>query len=281
MAGRHEWGGDVRVLAIDAAPGKPSTVFDGKYFKDRSGYELREYLDHLANRAKKLVCWDAPLTGPANPSTAGTSPGDFTQRLIEKFFSRTETGFKTPKGISVRPYGGCPHWTISRSILGLPRTGPYDQSYSHLPFHLLPPAEARDYSRARLDSEYGGQASIIEIHPGVAAWLWCMGDYDGPWEYKRRNARGRRILDNMWQVLLKNAPFSWRGRPTPENDDEFDVAVGYILGSLYVGNRTRPRPSNVIVLGNRSTGSFLLPEVPDLVRSWCDWLKSRRPRHKP
>ena len=36
--------------------------------------------------------------------------------------------------------------------------------------------------------------------------------------------------------------------------------MGYILGSLYVGNRTSaPRiGQEVIILGNRSTGSFLL-----------------------
>ncbi len=261
----------VRVLAVDPAPGKGSTVFDGTAFSMKTGSELRTYLNEPGNRTRgTLVCWDAPLTGPTNPASAGACPVDFTQRLIEQFFSRAETGFKTPRGISVMPYSGCSHWTISRSLLGLPRTGPFDYDYHQLPFHLLPPGP---------DSECRGRASIIEIHPGVAAWLWCKDAKDGRWEYKKDVG----ILREMWSILLARTRFRWTDRPTPENHDEFDAAVGYLLGSLYVGDRSGvPEVEHeVTILGDRSTGSFLLPAVPDLAQRWDAWLRRPQPSMRP
>jgi len=255
------------VLAVDPAPGKPSTVFDGKAFRQFNGQRLRTFLDKPQNRTREtLVCWDAPLTGPPDPDSAGTRRGDFTKRLIERFFSRVETGFKVPKGISVRSYCECPHWTISRSLVGLPRTGPHDHHHRHLPFHLIPGPS----------SERAGRASIIEMHPAVAAWLWCRGDgYEGPWEYRNDT----NILKNMWSIIRGRTQFPWKARPTPQNDDEFDAAVGYILGSLYVGGRagTRSKAQEVTILGNRSTGSFLLPAVRGLECSWNVWINKQQP----
>ena len=106
----------------------------------------------------------------------------------------------------------------------------------------------------------------------MAAWLWCKDTRDGRWEYKEDVG----ILDEMWSILLERTRFRWTDPPTPENDDEFDAAVGYLLGSLYVRDRTMAAKSGqeVTILGNRSTGSFLLPAVPGLVRSWHAWLNS-------
>ena len=163
------------VIAVDPAPGKESTVIDGTKFLKLSPRELRLGMPSgLVNET--LLCWDAPLTGPGDPEPAGADPSDFTQRPVEKFFSRKETGFKAPKGISVRPYSGCPHWAISRSILGLPRTGPYDHGFDRLPFHLLPGAE----------EERAGRPSVVEIHPAVGAWLWCR-------EWRTRTNGGTRM----------------------------------------------------------------------------------------
>jgi len=113
------------------------------------------------------------------------------------------------------------------------------------------------------------------MHPAVAAWLWCRGDgYEGPWKYRNDTD----ILKNMWSIILGRTQFPWKGRPAPQNDDEFDAAVGYILGSLYVGGRagTRRKAREVTVLGNRSTGSFLLPAVRDLECSWKAWINRQR-----
>ena len=255
-----------RVVAIDPAPGKKSTVFDGDQFLDFGAVELRKFLVEPCNRTPNtLICWDSPLTGPASPSAAGSRLGDFTQRPIEKFFSRKETCFRVPSGISVRPYGGCPHWTISRSLLGLPRTGPYDRHDSGLPFHLLPSPEA----------EHAQRASIVEIHPAVAAWLWCLEERgrDADWIYKgsRGSKRSREIVrQEMWSIIVEKAGFNRSGLPTPRDDDQFDAAVGFILGSLYADGDGSAK-ARAMILGSRETGSFLLPAGDDLKETWDQW----------
>ena len=157
----------VSVISVDPAPSKTSTVCkgtpfeDGKHFCEKTPKKLRDLLNGVDPNT--LVCWDAPLTGPQYPDRAGGTDRDFSQRRIDGFFSRGATGFKTPPGISVLPYSSCPHWAITRSLLGLPRTGSWDRGYGELPFRLLPGSdEGRD-----------PRPSVVEIHPAVAAWLWC------------------------------------------------------------------------------------------------------------
>ena len=63
------------MIAVDPAPGRKSTVFDRAVFFRKGGCELRSYLDEPCNRTHEtLLCWDAPLTGPGNPASVGTTP---------------------------------------------------------------------------------------------------------------------------------------------------------------------------------------------------------------
>ena len=159
----------MRVVAIDPAPAKESTMYSAEGgFRSVPASEMRGVLEDLASPV--LLCWDAPLTGPRSVEEAGSGDGDFSQRRLDSFFARKETGFKTPKGISVLPYAGCPHWTISRSVLGLPRVGPWDADFDRLPFHLLP-GNAREASGVAVSQLT--RSCAVEIHPAVAAWLWC------------------------------------------------------------------------------------------------------------
>ena len=249
------------VVAVDVAPGKASTVFDGAEFMELDARGLRDYLTRLRHRGRKvLVCWDAPLTGPANPDDGG-APGDFTQRLIEGFFRDGKRGLRSPDGISVRGYGGCPHWTITRSLLGLPRLGPYDLGYDEIPFDLLPNTRSRGDTRP----------SVVEIHPGVAAWLWCRLERgeDASWAYKKEWS----VLGEMWEMIRCLGKGHWEG-PTPKNDDQFDAAVGYMLGCAYAAG-SDTTIGRVSTLGDRRTGSFLLPDTPDLRARWDDWLSRK------
>ena len=248
----------MQVVAVDAAPGKRSTVFDGRDFTNHDARSLRGYLARMRERHREmLVCWDAPLTGPGDPDDAGV-PGDFTQRPIESFFRDGKKGCKTPHGISVRGYGACPHWTITRSLLGLPRLGAYDAGYDQLPFDLLP-------SRRPPGDR---QQVVVEIHPGVAAWLWCREERRGKvsWEYKKDAA----VLAEMWGVVRSKAAGAWQDGSTPTNDDQFDAAVGYVLGCALVG--AEDGRARVTMLGDRRTGSFLLPDSRELRGRWERWL---------
>lgn len=245
----------MRIIAIDPAPGKKSTVFDGAGFRQCSAVELRELINGIASRKKAvLVCWDAPLTGPFDPAVAGVHRYDFTKRPIERFFSRKQTGFKAPDGISVRGYGECSHWTIIRSLLGLPRVGEYDKAESKLPLRLLTESAAKIHTRP----------SVVEFHPGLAAWLWCRVTR-GPgasWSHKGNKPENRRIRDEMWEIVLDCSGFEAE-LPRPRTDDEFDAALGFILGSLFVG-KTESAPKRCFLLGDRRHGVMLLPHASGL-----------------
>ena len=264
-----------RVIAIDPAPGKLTTVFDGAAYEGLSASELRDRIDQISSLGSEtLLCWDAPLTGPADPASAGMNPFDFTKRAIERFFTRQETGFKAPKGITVLGYGACPHWTISRSILGLPRVGPFDQPESKLPFHLL----------TGLDKKGDSRPSIVEIHPALAAWLWCRSERksDASWIYKGNSPESKRIRAEMWEIILHRSGFD-EDLSRPKTDDEFDAAVGYILGSVCQLSETRQinadakkGPQNSFILGNSQDGCFLVPHDPELAAAWAHWNEVRQ-----
>ena len=65
----------VRVLAIDPAPRRKSTVFDGTDFLKKSGDALRAYLNEPGSPMHEtLVCWDAPLTGPSQSCIRRNQP---------------------------------------------------------------------------------------------------------------------------------------------------------------------------------------------------------------
>ncbi|MCY4499826.1 MAG: hypothetical protein OXC14_21415 [Rhodospirillaceae bacterium] len=258
---------NVRVIGIDPAPAKRTTVFEGEQYLSMSAAELREFVDEIgAEGSATLVCWDAPLTGPADPTSAGTLRFDYTKRPIERFFSLSHTGFKTPDGISVRGYGACPHWTITRSILGLPRVGPFDAPESRLPLRLVAdPSERRPL-----------RPTVVEIHPGLAAWLWCRRERrpDASWKYKGDSAKSRGIRAEMWAIVLQRSGFN-EDLPKPGTDDEFDAAVGYILGRTFVGDG-HVAGQGCGILGNRKDGAFLVPLSRELTDAWVDWTATRR-----
>lgn len=259
---------DTRVIAIDPAPSKPSTVFDGVRYSSMSAPDLRRLLDRIAaEEPETLVCWDAPLTGPTDLARPGSNAGDFTQRPVERFFSREATGFKTPKGISVLGYGACPHWTISRSLLGLPRVGPFDAPACRLPFALVAENGLSDRRRP----------AVVEVHPALAAWLWCRGkrSVGAMWGYKDRNvaaADRRQIWQEMWEIILECVAFA-RCLPPPDTDDQFDAGIGYILGEMFVGGDAGG-VSRSTILGSADEGSFLLPHSDDLAAAWNHWRTS-------
>ena len=267
-----------RVVGIDPGPKKGLHCFDGTGETPKPEQiplsESRTYLQSLEKDASALVCWDAPLTGPPPLSTAfdgqGPKGSDLSQRPIEAFFSRNKNGLKVPKGISVMPYSGCPHWTISRALLGLPRMGPYDQA-DGLPFQLC----------TTNDPPSSGPL-IVEVHPAVALWLWTKEEYESQndisWQYKKEPETLAKLakcliaklpegsLREMLQAIIYNNLES-----TDENgkviggctDDDLDCFIAYALGTIWLQDN-----SKVILLGDSDTGSFLVPNVDDIAKKW-------------
>ena len=244
----------MRVISIDPAPAKGLSVFDGR---DRHVPidAAFEYVSSVASGPPCLVCWDAPLTGPSAGALSGKKAraGDFTKRRIESFFTTSRTGFCTPVGISVQGYAGCQHWTISRSLLGLPRVGPWDQSAEDLPFELI-----TDDARPQ-----GTQRLIVEIHPAVALWLWCRERWPPAleWTYKKNSGVRVQVWDCLRERLCRfgdQAVKAALANP-PTTDDELDARIGFLLGTLWMSNN-----DEVALLGDLESGTFLLPKVAGL-----------------
>jgi hypothetical protein len=180
------------------------------------------------------------------------------------FFGRKEWNFKAPKGISVLPYSGCSHWTISRSLLGLPRVGPYDQA-KDLPFQLC-----------HGDSMPGQGVHIVEVHPALALWLWCKNDQRiENWEYKKDKKLCSELLSYLSDQIHDDAAIQAFALAQVQIDgtgggfdDIFDSCIAYVLGDLWIRNS-----GDVILLGDLDTGAMLLPNVDGLKEQWksfCD-----------
>ena len=252
----------IKVIGIDPAPSKKSTVFDGTVFLPLNANELKKYLDDLRKSEESvLICWDAPLTGPRNPDAKAEEiilKKDYSQRKIESFFRSPKNGMKTPKGISVMGYSGCPHWTITRGLLGLPRVGPYDTPVQNLPFQLL--ASEQD-KKILLDDPR--RKCVVEVHPAVALWLWLANKPD--YHYKKDLSI---IKDFYSSIKEKFTNFNLPENIT--NDDQLDALVAWLLGKLWV-EHAQQNNNTVILLGNQATGAMLLPYSNGLGKNWIDF----------
>ncbi len=264
-----EWVSSLRVIGIDPAPGKDSVVFDGSSFNGYSPENLAVYLDELKSRKDVLICWDAPLTGPANLGNSSTQKHDLTKRLIERFFTNKKLSerFRVPPGISVQGYAACQHWTISRRLLGLPRVGLYDQKEG-LPFELM---------TSESDKPIEDGAYVVEVHPALAMWLWFQDSPEkiSDWHYKGQKRKGHERNEQLKEFvrLLETALSQWDMADSIndqeiETDDHLDAFVAWLLGTLWLegGNK-------VVLLGDTESGSMLLPNVEGLVDSFDGFVK--------
>ncbi len=232
----------IKVIGIDPAPSKESTVFDGNNFFPFSYIKLKGCLKKIKKENtenKMLICWDAPLSFSIDCS----SP--FTKRDIEKFFSQKE-GEETPKGISVMGYSTCPHWIITQNLLGYPQTN--ECNFNH-PYQLV--FNQKDIT-----------LSITEVHPAVAIWLWCREENHGltNWNYKGKKEENEKIIDCLIEILKSKSIIDdeviklIKEKPRKKQDDYLDAYIAWKLGQEWVTSN-----QNVMILGDSNTGSFLLP----------------------
>jgi len=259
------------VVGIDPAPSSGAHIFDGTGGPSQhfSIPKLEAELRRLRALASSLICWDAPLTGPADPDECSGTRGAFTKRSIETFFTQAKWGFRVPKGISVIAYSGCSHWTISRHFLGLPRVGPWDAKPASLPFALA--TEPTLSNRPEASRHYA-----VEVHPALAVWLWASSSDDpwrGPWVYKK----DRKILDELWRRLCsltqQSAPDlaeALAAPVKPADHNDFDARVAWLLGMLWIRNQKQ-----VTLLGDLQKGSVLVPELRRLTEGFARFARQR------
>jgi hypothetical protein len=90
----------VRIIAIDPAPSKPGTVFDG-LFRHLAGNEFANRVRSLAADQATFICWDTPITGlcmsPLGAFESTTRPttlrtlGFSGIRTTRSFYGRSKT----------------------------------------------------------------------------------------------------------------------------------------------------------------------------------------------
>lgn len=235
---------NIKVVGIDPAPGKHSTIFDGERFWTLDPVSLGKKLEQY-RKEKTLICWDAPLTGKGQD----IGNGSLSDRPIEKFLR----GRIKAEGVSILPYSGCPHWTISRSLLGLPKVGNYDRD--DIPFKLLA-------------STLCDVPMVAEVHPAVAVFLWLGDKFQKYKSSDFKKGKSRSIVKKLWNELISLRGFleirnlgTIKINVEPQNDDELDALIGYILGIKFVNG------DNVYLLGDgddedvAKSGAILIPST--------------------
>ena len=299
---------DIKVIGIDPAPSKKSTVFDGDGLIEKKfsactciGTKIEETnfysckpkeLINLINYIKGcdekiLICWDAPLTGPdfnnikefKNSKKVKFYEGNFSDRKIEKWLRDLIHEIKengnpkrqkkdSAKGVSVSHYSGCTHWTISQYIFGLPRIG--KNNSEKLPFELVKCDECKNHINHH----------IVEVHPAVAMYFWlgCLSKYKnfkkGDLKEETSTDRIKKIWDcsdnkkcsdndngnynNIKEVYCKIFP-NCENQPCPENDDQLDALVAYMLGKAWLKKDSK-ETLKVKLFGDENTGAMLLPD---------------------
>lgn len=251
----------IKVIGIDPAPRKSSTVFDGEIFLSRDASSLKKYLNELKeSKESVLICWDAPLTGPREIFPARANQGfNLYRRDIEIFFNAQNP----PAGISVLGYAGCPHWTISQMLLGLPVVGPYRGDIA-LPFQLIV-SERQKVDLLKTPSKY-----VVEVHPAVALWLWLKPQDNYVYKPNKHTSKfeAKRKAQCFYRQLKNQFANNNIGLPEQiADDDQLDALVAWLLGTLWLAAN-----DGVTLLGSLETGAMLLPDRDDLQRRWQDYI---------
>ncbi len=79
----------------------------------------------------------------------------------------------------------------------------------------------------------------------------------------------QKVRGELWKIVLERSGYA-EDLPRPETDDQFDAAVGFILGKLFVLDGTQT-PRRSLILGCHEFGALLLPNIPGLADAWMRW----------
>ena len=252
---------DILIVGIDPAPGKGSAVVeiqikDGKFSLRLHGVlkaeTLWEKLENWKDEPSVLIAWDAPLTGPSDIEEPWEDYS-LTRRKIEALFAKKDD---KQHGISVRGYGGCPHWTISQRMFGLPK--------------LHPKHTGGAYNLIESNSQYNTLTGcfVVEVHPAIAIWQWLKQENIDNYDYKKdKNIRNQfcSYLFNLWKEKM-NLDVASIFEEANKSDDILDALVAAVLAYAWVNY-----PNQVTLIGNVRTGAWLLPQNSQ-TKSWAQKL---------
>jgi len=245
------------ILGIDPAPVKNSVVFDGVKFRTFTPYNLKKFIQKLTYKSQDIfIAWDAPLSGAIEKTNL-----NLYERKIEKYFNRNNKkvrNFLIPKGISTLGYAGCSHWTISQYIFGYPNLNE-DISINHS-FKLV---------QNQSDINYENGFQLTEIHPALSMWIVLKDSlsthplFIDTWQYKGANAKDKLnpkrreiIIDTLISIdfVKKEIDLEPFKDELMLSDDKLDTFFCWLLGKKLINKQ-----NDILIYGDKSNGSFLLP----------------------
>ncbi len=198
-----------------------------------------------------VIGWDAPLSAAIEVENF-----DLFSREIERFFGAKKL-LGIPKGISTLGYASCSHWSITQYIFGLPIVNPKLQKASKY-HHINEKSELQDCS-------FG----VVETHPALSIYILLKEmlalQLQDDWRYK---GSPKSITQKNF-LLLKEAiithPLSKKYAPIEskaiKDNDYLDTYVCYLLTKAFVMS-----DESVMIYGDRSFGTFLLPKDKELLK---------------
>jgi hypothetical protein len=244
----------MRVLGFDPSPARGVHVYDGGGAARLLSFQaLSDYLADLPENV--IVAYDGPLSGPIAPDGPVLHQADLSRRVIEAFFKNPEHGFALPSAIPLTGYATQPNWPLTRRLFGLPRLGPLDRPTMELPFAPIFAGESAPTAGRH----------VVEINAQVIIWLVALEDpaFGGiNWGYRDRPD----VMRAIWRIVVERltgrpslelADF-WK-MPPPDNINQFEAVVAWLMVDLW-----RNKPDAVELLGEASTGAWLLPRIAGL-----------------
>ncbi|RLA80763.1 MAG: hypothetical protein DRG78_10355 [Epsilonproteobacteria bacterium] len=256
----------MKIIGIDPAPSKKSIVFDGEIFLELTPIELKNYIEALSkNHDSIFISWDAPLSAAIDKENFS-----LTIRKIERFFNRLGRHAKElgiPEGISTLGYSGCPHWSISQYIFGLPILNPSLQQSSK--FNLV-------MNEADINEK---GYFITEIHPALSMWILLRDElkenelFKDSWKYKGDNKletikRRTHLIDELLRLNIVKTEIDI-DKITINTDDQLDAFVCWLIARLLFKQEGRAK-----IYGDRLNGSFLLAYDKEIYSKLNSYLNS-------
>lgn len=186
----------------------------------------------LAEHQRVLIAWDAPLSfDPAN----GFSDRPVDREVRAWVADEVAKGTLAKGAVSVLPFAGCPHWTISCAALGMPFGTPLSG--------LKLATTASD-----------GDKLVVEVHPAVSLARWWVADRVP--EPMPRYKRGKGVRIAEVRAALGTIRASLGRMEIPEaaiaDDDHLDAWIAWRMGAEFVRGRA-------VLHGSSHAGAYVLP----------------------
>ncbi len=240
----------MKLISIDVHAQKQSNVYDGR-LRALTVPELRAYLNRLRESGDEAtIILNAPITGYVREFEEIPSFSPALNRGIEYFFRNKGFGYSTTqvKGITVTGYSRLTYWTLVQQLFHLNLSkNTYGKAF--VPVH-----DAEELSLSSVN--------LVETQSDVA--LWLLTGPGAAWDLGNKKNGFADFRDAFCASSpLPLPPSLLQALQRTQDLHAFNCVFSYVMAHLWLGGR-----EGIGILGNRYTGSFLLPVDEPLLSSF-------------